>query len=134
LTTESEITFIVEYDCVRCGARLEAKSSQADGWLRCPQCGRAGLPPPYMKVPRPRTQASLGDDVLVIGPLPPGALRPGRSGLGRGSVRRISGALALFFLLLTGYFALLDAFGLGAWVFGLITLVCLVLAAFPVRR
>ena len=134
MTTEDEITFIVEYDCVRCGARLEAKSSQADGWLRCPQCGRAGLPPPYMKVPRPRARAPLGDDVLVIGPLPPGALRPGRSGFGRGSVRRISGALALFFLLLTAYFVLLDKFSLGARIFGLITLVCMVLAVLPVRR
>jgi hypothetical protein len=134
LSIEDEITFIVEYDCVRCGARLEARSSQADGWLRCPQCGRAGLPPPYTRVPRPRTRAPLGDDVLVIGPGPPGAARPGRSGLGPGSVRRISGAAGLFALLLTAYFALLDQFSLGAWVFGLLTLACLVFAVIPWRR
>jgi DNA-directed RNA polymerase subunit RPC12/RpoP len=134
LATDSEITFIVEYDCVRCGTRLEAKSSAAEAWLRCPQCGRASLPPQYTRVPRPRARAPLGDDVLVIGSSPAGASRSGRSGFGPGSLRRISGASALFFLLLTAYFAFLDQFRLGAVVFGLIAFGCLVFAVLPWRR
>jgi hypothetical protein len=126
LATEGEITFIVEYDCARCGARLEAKSSQVDGWRRCPQCGRAGLPPQYMKVPRPRTRALLGDDVLVIGPIPRGASRPG---FGPGSVRRISGASAFFLMLLTVCLTLFHQYRHDAWVFGLLALGVGLLAA-----
>jgi hypothetical protein len=75
----------------------------------------------------------LGDDVLVIGSIPPGAARPGRSGFGPGSLRRITGASALFFMLLTTYFGLFDRFILGAAVFGAITVICLVLAIIPWR-
>jgi hypothetical protein len=132
LTTESAITFIVEYDCARCGAKLEAKSSQDDGWVRCPQCGRAGLPPPYMKAPgpRPRVRAPLGDDVLVIGPIPQGVARSGRSGFGPGSVRRISAASALFLMLLTACLMLFHQYQHDAWIFGLLALGAACLAVF----
>jgi hypothetical protein len=122
LATEGEITFIVEYNCARCGARLEAKSSQVDGWRRCPRCGRAGLPPQYMKVPRPRAAAPLGDDVLVIRPIPQGTSEPGRSGFGPGSVRRISGASAFLLMVLTGCLTLSHQYSHDAWVFGLLAL------------
>jgi hypothetical protein len=133
LATDRDITFIIDYDCARCGAALEARSSPAEGWLRCPQCGRAGLPPPYMNTPRPRARAPLSDDVLFIGPTAADAAQPRRSGFGPGSLRRISTGSALFFVLLTAYLGLFQHNSPGAWVFGTVAAILLVLALIPPR-
>ncbi len=36
---------IVTYSCPHCRAQLEAQFDGWDGWMRCPACGRASLPP-----------------------------------------------------------------------------------------
>lgn len=60
------MTFIVTYPCPRCHAALEARASESYTWLRCPRCGRAGLPPEHMR--NPPEPPSPDEDVLVIGP------------------------------------------------------------------
>jgi hypothetical protein len=129
----TEITFIVDYHCPRCDAALEARSSQSSGWLRCPRCGRAGLPPEHMRAPRPRAHASLGDDVLIIGPVPPDASATGRSSFRPGSFRRIACASALFLSLLIALLSLLEHDETGAWVFALIALAFLAFTVYPSR-
>ena len=128
-----EITYIVEYQCPTCGAALEARSSETYGWLRCPSCGRASLPPEHMQVPRPRHREPLGNDVLVIGPNRSGA-SGGRSGFRPGSVRRIVASTALFLSLFLALLAWLEQERVVVRLFGLIALGCLVCAVLPSRR
>lgn len=44
---EPDFVFIVTYECPRCHAALETRSSGPPAWLRCPSCGRASLPPEH---------------------------------------------------------------------------------------
>ena len=129
------MTFIVEYRCPRCGAALEARSSQAYGWLRCPQCGRASLPPEHMRTPRPSVRLPLDEDVLIIGPDRPGASASaiGRASSHPGSFRRIAGASALFLSLLIALLGLLEHDQSVAVVFSLVAMVCLAIAVYPAR-
>jgi DNA-directed RNA polymerase subunit RPC12/RpoP len=131
----TEMTFIVEYRCPRCDAALEARSGEAFGWLRCPSCGRASLPPEHMRTPRPRTRPSEppGDDVVIIGPDPTGADATDRSPFRPGSFRRIAGASALFLSLLIALLSLLEQDRIGAMVFTVIAVLCLVFSAYPIR-
>jgi DNA-directed RNA polymerase subunit RPC12/RpoP len=128
-----EITFIVEYQCPACGAALEARSSETYGWLRCPRCGRASLPPEHMQAPRPRRREPLGDDVLVIGP-DHSQTAAGRSAFRPGSVRRIAASTALFLSLFIALLAWLEQGRAVAWLFSVIALACLVCVLFPSRR
>jgi DNA-directed RNA polymerase subunit RPC12/RpoP len=133
------MTFIVEYRCPRCGAALEARSSQAYSWLRCPSCGRASLPPEHMRTPRPSVRSPLDEDVLIIGPDRPGASASalasasGRSSFRPGSFRRIAGATALFLSLLIALLSMLEQDRTGALVFALIAVVCLAVSVYPAR-
>jgi hypothetical protein len=43
VSTETAST--VWYSCPQCRAQLEARLDFWDGWMRCPVCGRASLPP-----------------------------------------------------------------------------------------
>jgi DNA-directed RNA polymerase subunit RPC12/RpoP len=133
----TEITFIVEYRCPRCGAALEARSSEAYGWLRCPQCGRASLPPEHMRTPRPSVRLPLDEDVLIIGLDRPGASASasaiGRASSHPGSFRRILGASALFLSLLIALLALLEHDQPVAVVFSLVAMVCLAISVYPAR-
>ncbi len=129
MATGSDITFIVEYRCPRCDASLEARTSQADGWLRCPRCGRAGLPPEYMKASPPGARALLGEDVLIIGPDSPDD--PAR---GRPPFRRLTSLLAMFMSLLIVLAAVIVQNELAAASFTLVSLVCLAVALYPARR
>lgn len=133
----TEMTFIVEYRCPRCDAALEARSSEAFGWLRCPNCGRASLPPEHMRPPRARPRArpsgSSGDDVVIIGPDPPGADATARSPFRPGSFRRIAGASALFLSLLIALLSLLEQDRIGAMAFTVIAVACLAFSVYPVR-
>jgi hypothetical protein len=126
----TEITYIVEYPCPHCGALLEARSSQIYGWLRCPRCGRAGLPPEHMRVPRNPAREPLGDDVLIIGPEP--ADKRKSAARGPGGVRRMTSASALFLSLLIVLLALLEQDRITAGLFTLVALVCLVVSLVPV--
>ena len=125
---QSGITFIVGYPCPRCHAMLEARSSDAYGWLRCPRCGRASLPPEHMRMP-PREMPPPPEDVLVIGPSPeyPG-MSPVHSNSRRsprpsGGVRRLVVATGLILSLTLLVISFLDENALNAMIFGVITLV-----------
>ena len=107
-----------------------AQWRQAYGWLRCPRCGRAGLPPEHMRVPRP---PAPGEDVLIIGPERPDRSARGRSSFRPGSFRRIASATMLFLSLLIALFSLLEQDRIGAWVFTGIALVCLAFLVVPAR-
>lgn len=70
-TLESEIAFVVAYRCECCGASLEAPASRATAWLKCPACGRGGLPPELaVKRAAPAAPLVAGEELLVIGPPP----------------------------------------------------------------
>jgi DNA-directed RNA polymerase subunit RPC12/RpoP len=129
----TEMMFIVEYRCPRCDAALEARSSQSYGWLRCPRCGRASLPPEHMRARRPSGRIPLGDDVLIIGPERPGASAAARASFRPGSFRRIACASALFLSLLIALLSLLEHDETGAWVFALIALAFLAFTVYPSR-
>jgi hypothetical protein len=64
-----EIEFIDTYSCPHCRAELETGFDRWQGWLRCPACGLAGLPPEPVRLPsieRVVARATVGDDVFVI--------------------------------------------------------------------
>jgi hypothetical protein len=50
----SEIVFIDSYSCPRCRAQLATQYDVWDGWLKCPTCGLASLPPEPQRVRTPR--------------------------------------------------------------------------------
>jgi DNA-directed RNA polymerase subunit RPC12/RpoP len=127
------MTFIVEYRCPRCDAALEARSSQSYGWLRCPRCGRASLPPEHMRAPRPSVRSPLGDDVLIIGPERPRGSASDRASFRPGSFRRIAGATALFLSLLIALLSLLEQDRIGALAFFFIALISLAVSVYPAR-
>jgi DNA-directed RNA polymerase subunit RPC12/RpoP len=134
LPDESEITFIVEYRCPRCDAALEARSSQADAWLRCPRCGCAALPPAYMKTPRPQPHGPIGPDVLVIGPVRPDPSAPRGSPFRPGCVRRILGLTVLCLSLMAAVNAVYQHLQGPAMFFTLVALASLAFAVYPARR
>ncbi|WP_435007764.1 hypothetical protein P12x_005029 [Tundrisphaera lichenicola] len=53
MVVDPDFVFIVSYECPRCRTALEARASGPPTWLRCPECGRASLPPEHMRGPRP---------------------------------------------------------------------------------
>ncbi|SIO44593.1 hypothetical protein SAMN05444166_4790 [Singulisphaera sp. GP187] len=134
----SEITYIVAYRCPNCQAALEARTSEAQTWLRCPKCGRANLPPELVRTPRV-DPILPGDDVLVIGPATdaPGLDTGEQGGYHRtypGAVRRV----ALAILLLSSVSSVATAFLTGNFmkvaIFGVITIFLLVITSLTARR
>jgi hypothetical protein len=125
---QPEITFIVGYPCPNCRATLEARSGDAYGWLRCPKCGRASLPPEHMRE-TPAERPPLGDDVLVIGPSPEDrrvatvGASPHRSRAFPGGFRRIAVATGLIISLTFVVISVLDGNVLNAMIFGVVGLV-----------
>jgi hypothetical protein len=67
---DDDLVFIVNYECPRCQAPLEARASGPPCWLRCPSCGRASLPPDHDQVFRPPI---IDDDTFLIGSFTTGA-------------------------------------------------------------
>jgi len=66
---------IVTYSCPHCRVQLETQSDGWEGWLRCPACGRASLPPEPVGVrdASQRLAASSKDNAtLVAADLPEG--------------------------------------------------------------
>ena len=47
----SEVVATLAYSCPRCRVDLDAPSGRWDGWVRCPSCKRAFLPPELETVP-----------------------------------------------------------------------------------
>ncbi|WP_406697644.1 transposase [Singulisphaera sp. Ch08] len=134
---QSEITYIVAYRCPNCQAALEARSSEAQTWLRCPKCGRASLPPELVRTPHV-DPILPGDDVLVIGPaahaagLDSGEPRP--SPAYSGAVRRVLlvvGILAAFMMLMTSF---VERDFMNVAIYGVVAIVLLVIMGFTGAR
>jgi hypothetical protein len=132
----SEIVPTTTYSCPRCHVELDTPSGRWEGWLRCPSCGRASLPPePERLLHISRGVVVSGRDngaPLEVG-LPTGAMgldipRPGTGRMAHTSVARLvfttgfvlcllltliyfldfnAGRLAIFGLLTIGFFLLL---------------------------
>jgi hypothetical protein len=88
----TEIEFIDTYACPHCRAELETGFDRWQGWLRCPACGLASLPPEPAKFPgieRALARATVADDILVISDSPDRSpvterYRPSAAGAGSG--------------------------------------------------
>jgi DNA-directed RNA polymerase subunit RPC12/RpoP len=144
---EPEITFIVAYRCPQCQAELEARSGLAQGWVRCPKCGRACLPPEHMRVPLGARTATVKtttvgageeDDVLVIGPgsdirflTPVETVVPAPTTVSGRSAFFAAGCFLSFFLLLI---SLLDQNSTNTTIFAVLSLIFPILWAIPVFR
>ena len=67
---DQDFVAIITYPCPRCGVGLEALAMSVADWLRCPACGKGGLPPFPSARPTPRAVAAkvtYDPDVLYIG-------------------------------------------------------------------
>ncbi len=71
MSSDLVATFV--YPCPHCRVELDAPASGWDGWMRCPSCERAFLPPEVEKRPRGISPAA------VSAPLD-GAASPGVAG------------------------------------------------------
>lgn len=135
---QTEITYIVAYRCPNCQAALEARTTEANTWLRCPKCGRASLPPDLVRTPR-IDPILPGDDVLVIGTGAdvPG-LDSGEQGAYRraypGAVRRVVLAILLLSSLSSVSMAFLKGNFVGVGIYGVVTILLVVTMGFTGRR
>jgi hypothetical protein len=126
---DSDITFIVTYRCPTCQAALEARTSEAHTWLRCPKCGRASLPPEYVRTPPPRRHAP-GEDILVIGPDAVDPRRAVSESAHSGSGRRIAMAVGMLISVGMLIVSFLDGNPTNVGIFGVTTIVLLAIAAY----
>jgi len=133
-----DFVFIVSYQCPRCHAALEARASGPPEWLRCPECGRAGMPPEHNRGPRPPIDA----DTLVIGtfttppaelPIRPRAMAPRPSGVvPRNPTARVVLGSGFFLSTFLFIFSMLDSKAVNATLFGVTAATSLFLLARPV--
>jgi hypothetical protein len=133
---EAEITFIVTYRCPCCHAALEARTSEAHTWLRCPECGRASLPPEHMRT-LPPVRNSPDDDVLIIGPDAGGPRRAmsgqAESGAHPGGGRRVGLAVGVFVSFAMLAIAFFEGNVANVAIFGVTTIVLLAIVAYMAR-
>lgn len=67
--SETEIAALVSYRCDCCQATLQAPVPRSTAWLRCPFCGKGGLPPePASRKWSMASPIKEREDALVIGP------------------------------------------------------------------
>jgi len=140
---QAEITFVVSYRCPNCQAALEARSSEVQqGWLRCPKCGRASLPPSTVRPsPAERALATPDEDLLVIGST---AEDPGMASdaadaathrvYPAGAVRRVVMALLILFSVSGLLGAFLRRSPLSVAFFGLTSLILFAMVGSTTRR
>jgi hypothetical protein len=144
----AELLFIVSYRCPHCQAALEARTRDGrdSSWLRCPKCGRAGLPPDEA-VERRHFAPAPGEDLLVIPDYPePQPLTPvavseideldysgGPYAQRPPSIRRVVVGTALFIALTMLVFSFLDESRIGTSFFGAVALALLIVLAFLSR-
>ncbi|MGE3819897.1 MAG: hypothetical protein AB7I30_10705 [Isosphaeraceae bacterium] len=149
--SESAITFLVSYRCGCCQTPLQAPVERSSAWLRCPLCGRGGLPPEQVLKKRSTFGPIMaGEEVMVIGPAreltamtpvavargtaaehTPADFEPTRSPPGRddrpGDGLRVAYASVLFIALTLLLFSYLDQSVIGTSITGAVALVALVL-------
>lgn len=145
----ADLLFIVSYRCPHCHAALEARTrdGRASSWLRCPRCGRGGLPPDEAveRLPFPRAP---GEEVMVIPDYPePRPLTPvavsvpgdlddpgGHYAQPPPSVRRVVVGSALFVAVIMLVFSFLDESRIGTSFFGAVALALLLVLTVLSRR
>ncbi len=75
-----EIRYYASYTCPHCQVQLEARTSDWDGWLRCPECKQLSLPPDPLIDPREPRQNDIlrhADNAIVFLPeSPEAAMQP----------------------------------------------------------
>ena len=134
---QSEITYIVAYRCPNCQAALEARTSEASTWLRCPKCGRASLPPELVRTPRV-DPILPGDDVLVIGAaadapgLDSGGSEPSRAH--PGAIRRVLLAVGILGSLMMLITAFTEGDFVNVAIYGVIAIVLFAIMGFTAWR
>ena len=140
---QPEITFVVAYRCPNCQAALEARSSEAQqGWLRCPKCGRASLPPELERTSRVDpglASAAMGDDILVIGPgIEDSGKEPSAGDAARaypaGAVLRVAFLLAVLVAISGLFMAFRRGSLVSVAIYGLVVLVLFAVAGTMTRR
>ena len=136
----ADFVFIVNYECPRCHAALEDRSSGPPAWLRCPSCGRASLTPEHDQ----NSKSSRIEQEGAVFVIP--AHGPGFVGLPAGprpmagrpsavpdrvlTTRRLLGA-GFFVAAIGCFFAVLEANGVVAAVAGVLSLIFLFLLSRP---
>lgn len=133
MATVEEITYLVVYDCPHCRASLQARMRETDAWLRCPACGRGGLPPREALVRQPPPPLDPRDDLIIIPDdveLPPMtsvgvAAFPGDAPVERSRTGRIVSATGLFVAIVFLTFSAIDRSVNGMALFGILAVVCL---------
>ncbi len=143
-TVDPDFVFIVTYQCPRCHADLETRSSGPPAWLRCPSCGRASLPPEHNRDHRP---GSIDAESVVISA--PGGGASGAAALPprprsmaampsapapRAPATRLMLGSGFFLTTFLFVFSLLESNGLRAALFGVTAAVFLFLLSRPVGR
>jgi hypothetical protein len=137
---DPDFVFIVTYQCPRCHAALEARASGPPAWLRCPQCGRASLPPEHMRSARPQVDepdivigsfTTNGSGALPIRPRPMAPM-PGAPGSKAPTARLMLGS-GFFLTMFLFLFSLLESNGMRSLLFGIAAAVFLFLLSRPVR-
>ena len=136
---DDDFVFIVNYTCPRCHAPLEARAIGAPDWLRCPNCGRASLPPDHERIKNP----IIDRDTLVIGdvrmsmaalPLRPRAMMPMPSmAAPRVSTARLGLGIGLFLAIIAFVFSLLESNGVLAVITGVAAAFLLYILSRPNR-
>jgi hypothetical protein len=136
---EPDFIFIVNYQCPRCHAALEARASGPPTWLRCPECGRASLPPEHMRTSRqPIEESNLlvgtfttnGSTALPIRPRPMAPM-PGLPGAKAPTARLMLGS-GFFLTMFLFLFSLLESNAMRSALFGIAAAVFLFLLSRPV--
>lgn len=127
-----ENMLVVSYRCPRCDAALEARTSEADSWLRCPRCGRASLPPDTSLTPPPLPSSPPLSDDALLGGFPAGSLTPRRSSPVSGW--RVFVGLAFLSSLSMLTLQFMDGNAVNVGIFGITTLVLLVLLGVTGQR
>ena len=141
---DPDVVFIVNYSCPRCQAALEARVGGVPGWLRCPACGRASLPPEHNRIAPP---PFVDDRTLILGnfttggaaaslplrPRPMVALPPRRPAPATPTTRLILGS-GVFLSTALFVFSLLDSSRGRSVIFGLAAAACLVLLTRQSKR
>jgi hypothetical protein len=140
----SESRLAVLYSCPHCRAQIEAQVGGWDGWMRCPACGKASLPPEPDVVRAvhqsvmvqdatgglPAPAGSADPDFAAEGPQPPVVFRRAHT-----TPTRLIFTTGLVLSLVLALVSFLDMKPRTTAIFGFLAIVCfLMLLRSPTRR
>ncbi len=119
------------YSCPNCRAELEADVNAWDGWLRCPACGRASLPPEPIGLPRDdqspaAASTTNGVPEITFAPVADGAVEFPKVAAGRmahTSLPRLIFTTGLVLCLLLTLVSFIDVKPMRLGIFGFLSMV-----------